>query len=45
MSRIPQLLAGLALMIYPYFTSSIVALLAVGVLIVAALYTAIAFGF
>jgi hypothetical protein len=45
MSRIPQLLAGLALMIYPYFTGSIVALLAIGVLIVAALYAAIAFGF
>ena len=45
MSRVPQLLAGLALMIYPYFTGSIVALLAVGALIVAGLYAAIVFGF
>jgi hypothetical protein len=45
MSRFPQLLAGLALMIYPYFTGSIPSLVGVGSLIGAALYTAIALGY
>jgi uncharacterized membrane protein len=39
--RWPQLVAGLALMVYPYFTSSILALVAVGSAIGAALWVAV----
>ena len=45
MSRLPQLVAGLALMIYPYFTGSIPSLLSVGALIGAALYAAVILGY
>lgn len=36
--RMPQLVAGVALMVYPYFTPSTLSLTGVGVLIVALLY-------
>jgi hypothetical protein len=42
--RYPQLVAGLAFMAYPYFTPGVPALLAVGVLIGAVLWTAVRLG-
>jgi hypothetical protein len=42
--RWPQLAAGLALLIYPYFTASMPALIGVGVAICAALFVAIRMG-
>ncbi|MBZ5555868.1 MAG: amino acid transport protein [Acidobacteriia bacterium] len=42
--RWPQLVAGLAFMAYPYFTPGLLALAGVGVLIGAALWTAIRLG-
>jgi hypothetical protein len=42
--RWPQLVAGLALMVYPYFTQSVSALVAVGVLLCALLYFALQLG-
>jgi hypothetical protein len=39
--RWPQLAAGLTLLIYPYFTSSVTSLLVVGVAICAALWLAV----
>jgi len=39
--RWPQLVAGLALMVYPYFTATIVPMAAVGCAIVAALWIAL----
>ena len=42
--RIPQLVAGIALMVYPYFTGSNALLLGVGVMIGAALYVALQLG-
>jgi drug/metabolite transporter (DMT)-like permease len=43
--RWPQLAAGLALMIYPYFTSSILAMAGVGAVLGAALYWALQAGY
>ena len=42
--RWPQLAAGLALLIYPYFTDSVISLIGVGVAIVAGLFVAIRLG-
>jgi hypothetical protein len=41
LTRLPQLLAGLALMIYPYFTSTVLSMTVVGGAIVAALWVAL----
>jgi hypothetical protein len=43
-SRMPQLIAGLALMVYPYFVSTVLMTLVVGVAIVAALWIAVRAG-
>lgn len=43
-SRWPQLAGGLLLMVYPYFTPSISALLGAGVVITAAIYYAVQAG-
>lgn len=43
--RLPHMLAGLALMIYPYFTPSIAALLGVGAAICAADWLAVRSGY
>jgi hypothetical protein len=40
-TRLPQIVAGLLLMVYPYFVSSVVAMLLVGAGIVGALWLAI----
>jgi hypothetical protein len=42
--RWPQLLAGLALMAYPYFTPTLLSMTIVGVLIVGGLWTALRLG-
>ena len=42
--RPPQLVAGLALMVYPYFTPTLASLVGVGALICAALWYAIRLG-
>jgi multisubunit Na+/H+ antiporter MnhC subunit len=42
--RWPQLAAGLSLMVYPYFTSSIVSLVVTGVVIGVVLWTALRLG-
>ena len=42
--RLPQILGGLALMVYPYFTDSVAALVGVGVAITAGLWLAIRMG-
>lgn len=42
--RIPQLVAGVALMAYPYFITTTMPLISVGVLICAALYVALQLG-
>ena len=42
--RWPQLAAGLALLIYPYFTDSVISLIGVGVAIGAGLFVAIRLG-
>lgn len=42
--RIPQLLAGIALMGYPYFVSSVAWMLAIGAAVVAALWLAVRAG-
>jgi hypothetical protein len=42
--RWPQLAAGLALLIYPYFTDSVLALVVVGLAIGAGLFAAIRLG-
>jgi hypothetical protein len=42
--RIPQLAAGVALMVYPYFTGTIASLTIVGVLIGVTLYAALQLG-
>ena len=39
--RWPQLVAGLLLLVYPYFTDSITALVVVGIVIVAGLWIAV----
>jgi hypothetical protein len=43
-ARFPQLLGGLLLMVYPYFTQSVAALLGVGAALVAAIYYAVQAG-
>ena len=43
-ARPPQLVAGLALMAYPYFTPTVASLVGVGTLICAALWYAIRLG-
>ena len=42
--RWPQLAGGLALMLYPYFTQSVSALLGVGAVLAAAIYYAVQAG-
>jgi branched-subunit amino acid transport protein len=42
--RWPHLVAGLALLVYPYFTDRVIALVAVGVAIVVGLFVAIRAG-
>jgi hypothetical protein len=42
--RPPQLVAGLALMVYPYFTESVGALVGVGIALCVALWVAIRAG-
>ena len=42
--RIPQLLAGLALMGYPYFVDDVLAMLAIGAVVLGAMYVAIRYG-
>lgn len=44
LQRWPQLAAGLAFMVYPYFTPSVTALAAVGVALGAALWIAVRLG-
>ena len=44
MNRWPQLVAGVALMAYPYFTATITSMLSVGALVGAALYVLIRLG-
>ena len=43
-SRWPQLAGGLLLMVYPYFTESVAALLGVGAVIAGAIYYAVQAG-
>jgi hypothetical protein len=43
--RLPHLLAGIAMMVYPYFTSTITAMAAVGVAICAALWYIVRIGY
>lgn len=43
-SRFPQMLAGVALMAYPYFVSSVWVMLGIAVAIVAALFVAVKAG-
>ena len=42
--RMPQLVVGLVMMVYPYFTTTVPALLGVGALLVAGLWYAIRLG-
>lgn len=42
--RAPQLVAGLALLVYPYFTDSVISLVAVGIAIGVGLFVAIRAG-
>ncbi len=42
--RLPQLVAGLLVMVYPYFVTSLVGLLAGGVLLLGGLWYAVAAG-
>jgi hypothetical protein len=42
--RWPQLVTGIALMAYPYFTGTVVSMLSVGALLAAALYVMIQLG-
>ena len=43
-SRMPHLAAGLAMMVYPYFASSVISLVAVGALICSGLWYAVRLG-
>jgi hypothetical protein len=43
--RWPQLVAGLALMVYPYFTTTVTTLLGVGIVITGALWYALSLGY
>jgi predicted phage tail protein len=42
--RWPQIVAGVAFMVYPYFTPTVMSLVAVGTLLAALLWTAIRLG-
>lgn len=42
--RLPQLIGGIALMVYPYFVSSVTVLAGVGALITAAVWIAVRMG-
>ena len=42
--RMPQLIAGLALMVYPYFIPNVGWMIAVGVALMAALFAVVRFG-
>ncbi len=44
MGRFPQLFAGLALLIYPYFATTMLSLIVVGVVIIVALWVAVRLG-
>jgi hypothetical protein len=44
MDRWPQLVAGVAFMVYPYFTGTVTSMLSVGALVGAALYVMIQLG-
>jgi hypothetical protein len=43
-ARVPQLVAGLAFMIYPYFTQSATSMLLIGALLTGALYWVLQLG-
>jgi hypothetical protein len=43
-SRFPHMIAGVLLMIYPYFVSNLIAMSAVGVVIIALLWLAVRMG-
>jgi hypothetical protein len=43
MDRLPQLVGGIALMVYPYFTPTMTSMISVGVLICAAVWAAVQF--
>jgi hypothetical protein len=43
-SRLPQMVAGVTLMVYPYFVSNLIAMSAVGVLVIALLWLAVRLG-
>jgi hypothetical protein len=45
LGRLPQLVGGLALMIYPYFTDTVLGMTAIGALIVAAVWVALTMGY
>ena len=45
LQRWPQMIAGLALMGYPYFTTTVMSMTVVGVLICAALWYAVRLGY
>lgn len=44
-ARLPQLLAGLAMMVYPYFATTVTALIVIGGLITAGLWYALWLGY
>jgi hypothetical protein len=41
MDRLPQLVGGIALMVYPYFTPSMTSMISVGVLVCAGVWFAV----
>ncbi len=45
LARFPQLFAGLALMVYPYFTDTLRSMAAIGILIIALLWVAVEMGY
>ena len=42
--RLPHLLAGIAMMVYPYFTTTVMSMLGVGAILCGALYFAVSNG-
>lgn len=45
MGRVPQVISGLVLMVFPYFVSSVVLMLAIAALLCGALYVATRAGY
>lgn len=43
-ARLPQVIGGLLLMVYPYFVSSFTSMLVIGLVIIAAVFTAVRMG-